>query len=441
MPFSFSLFPIQIYAQGLAEKADSVLKAYHQQDQFSGTVLIARSGKVVYERSYGQADRAKHFPNTSHTEYRIGSVSKTFTAVLIMQLREKGLLSLEDPVSKWLAGYPGGDSILLRHLLNHTSGIKSLTSMKQYYAQWIKEKATLDETIQKFRNEPLQFRAGTRFQYSNSNYILLSRIAELATGKSFDVLLDQYIFRPAGMLHSGLDDSGRSSRNKAIGYDTSPETDYALARFNDMSIMSGAGSIYSTALDLYRFDRALKSGKLVSEQSKKMMFTPGLGNYGLGWEIDTTRGRVQVSHSGSIDGYLANFIRYEAQDVCIIFLSNYFQSKGAQISRALTSIVFNEDFEMPVIRNLIKIPENDLMKYTGTYEIEKGPAMILFLENGLLKGRLGDQSPFKMLALGNDRFYIKPIDTDVEFTSGENGEEFLLLKQGKKSMRFTRKKS
>ncbi|MGZ8561819.1 MAG: serine hydrolase [Flavisolibacter sp.] len=438
--FFLSLFlvPLSLFAQDLAVKADALLQAYHQQDQFSGTVLIAKSGKIVFEKSYGEADREKHIPNQSSTEYRIGSVSKPFTAVLIMQLHEKGLLSLQDPIMKWIPGYPKGDSISLENLLNHTSGIKSLTSMKQYYAQWIKETATLDETIGRFSNEPLQFSPGTKFQYSNSNYILLSRIAELATGKTFNQLLQQHIFYPAGMQQSGLDQNGRSSVNKAIGYDAAPETDYAIARYNDMSIMSGAGSIYSTAQDLYKFDRALKGERLISKNSKKQMFTPGLNQYRLGWEIDTVRGRLQVSHSGSIDGYLSNIIRYEAEDICIIFLSNYFKSKGAQISRALTAMVFDEPFEMPVIRNLIELPENQLKEYLGSYQMEKGPAMMVFLEDGKLKGRLGEQAAFRMQAQSQNQFYIKVIDTDVDFQLNEKGEMEMFLKQGSKTMRFIR---
>ena len=259
---SFCL-PLSLFSQETALKADALLQAYHQQDQFSGTVLIARSGKIIFEKSYGEADREKHISNQSSTEYRIGSVSKPLTAVLIMELQEEKLLSLQNPVSTWIPGYPKGDSILIKNLLNHTSGIKSLTSMKQYYAQWIKEPASLDETIDKFKNEPLQFNPGTKFQYSNSNYILLSRIAELATGKSFEELLQQYILKPAGMKHSGLDRNDRISANKAIGYDASPEADYATARYNDMSVMSGAGSMYSTAGDLYLFDRALKGSALL----------------------------------------------------------------------------------------------------------------------------------------------------------------------------------
>ena len=168
------------------------------------------------------------------------------------------------------------------------------------------------------------------------------------------------------------------------------------------------------------------------------MFTPALNQYGLGWEIDTINGRVQTSHSGSIDGYLSNLVRYEKEDVCIIFLSNYFQSKGAAISKALTSIVFNEPYQMPVMRKFVDLDEKQLNKYAGTYQMEKVPAMTVFLEKGKLKGRLGEQAAFNMKALDDGRFYIKVIDTNVDFVVNGKGEMEMILKQDSRVMKFIR---
>lgn len=433
------LFPNVLPAQDIAAKADTLLKAYASQDQFSGTVLIAKKGKVVFLRSYGEANREKKISNSPETEYRIGSVTKQFTAALIMKLQEKNILSVKDPLSKYIPDYPKGDSVLLENLLNHTSGIKSITSMKQYYAEWIGQTATLEQTVSRFKNEAFNFSPGKKFEYSNSNYILLSYIAELATGKPFNQLMQQYIFKPLNMQHTGMDINDRLSERKAIGYQATPDNEYAVARFNDMSVLAGAGAMYSTAADLYKWYRALYKTKFLSAASLEQMFQPNQYGYGFGWQIDTVKGRVEVSHSGSIDGYKSNIIRYPAEDICIIFLSNYFESKGAQISKALTAIAFGEPYELPKQRKFIKLAEPELQKLVGTYQMEKGPQVKVFIEEGILKGKLDQQQPFRLLAESGTQFYIKPIDTDVVFQPDAEGNiQEMIFQQGKKKMVFRR---
>lgn len=430
----FSTAPV---AQDIAARADSLLSAYHRMDKFQGTVLIAKGGKVVFEKGYGEADRTTHRPNGPLTEFRIGSVSKPFTAILILKLQEKGLLSIQDPVSKYLPDYPKGDVILLEHLLSHTSGVKSLSSMKQYYAEWIGQPSTLPLTISRFRDEPLRFAPGTQYEYSNSNYILLSYIAEKVSGTAFEALLQQYITGPLKLAQTGMDRNHRPSAQKALGYQSSPEADYAPARFNDMSIMSGAGSLYSTARDLYRFDRALYTNQFLSAASKEQLFAVRKNNYALGWEVDSLFGRLCISHAGSIDGFLANLVRFPEQDVCIVFLSNYFDSKGAQISRDLAAITFGEAYELPKQRRFIHLPADSLQAYAGTYEMEKGPAITVFAEDGKLKGRLGEQAPFLLLPESETRFYIKAVDSEVIFSKDGAGQMVeMKMQQGKKSLVF-----
>lgn len=429
--------PLFLTAQDIPAKADALLSAYASQDQFSGTVLIAKKGKILFAKAYGYANREKKIQNTTSTEFRIGSVSKQFTAALILKLQEKKFLSVRDPLSKYIGDYPKGDSVLLGNLLNHTSGIKSITAMKQYYAEWIGQPATLEQTVAKFKNEPYSFSPGKKFEYSNSNYILLSYIAELATGKKFDQLMEQYIFKPLQLTHTGVDSNLRISPLKALGYQATPDNDYGIARYNDMSVLAGAGAMFSTAKDLYTWDRALYTSQLLSKTSLQQMFNPNVFGYGFGWHIDTVNGRVEISHSGSIDGYKSNIIRYPAEDVCIIFLSNYFESKGAQISKALTAIAFDEAFEMPKQRKFVQLDDQRMQVWQGVYQMEKGPQVTVFVEDGVLKGKLEKQQPFKLLAESERQFYIKPIDTEVIFnTDGEGKAVEMIFQQGKKSMVF-----
>ena len=427
-----ALLPFIGRSQDLATRADELLTAYYQQGKFTGTVLLAAGGKVLFEKGYGPADRASGVPNSGTTEFRIGSLSKPFTAVLVLQLQERGLLSIKDPVRKFIPDYPKGDSILVEHLLNHTSGIRSITSMKEYYAKWIGEPATLEQTVAHFKGEPLSFSPGSRFEYSNSNYILLSYIAEKASGTSYERLLNEGIVQKLGLASTGLDRNDRTSKQKALGYAATPQSDFAPARFNDMSVLAGAGALYATARDLYTWDRALYGTTLLSEASKAAMFTPAGAPYGLGWEIRERGGRKEISHSGSIDGYVCNYIRFPDQDACIIFLSNYFDSKGPQICKALTALLFGEAYELPKARKPITLPAAVLERYAGQYGMDGGPVLVIAVEGGKLTGKLGKQPPFDMLAESETQFFVKGVDADVEFQKDATGAiSSVALKQGK----------
>lgn len=430
--FFAALLPFLGGAQDIASRADELLSAYHKQGKFSGTVLLAKGGKVLFEKGYGFADREARVANTAATEFRIGSLSKPFTAILILQLQERGLLSVKDPVGKFVPGYPKGDSILVENLLNHTSGIRSITSMKEYYAQWISEPATLQQTVDRFKGEPLSFSPGARFEYSNSNYILLSYIAERVSGRTFAQLVNEGIVQKLGLKATGLDRNNRSSRHKALGYAATPQSEFAPARFNDMSVMAGAGSLYASARDLYTLDRALYGTTLLSEASRRSMFTPGKAPYGLGWEISERGGRREVSHSGSIDGFKSNYIRFPEEDACIIFLSNYFDSKGPQICKALTALLFGEPYELPKERKVITLPTEVLERYAGQYGMEGGPVLTIAVEEGKLVGKLGKQPPFAMLPESETQFFVKGVDADVEFQKDAAGAiSGVALKQGK----------
>lgn len=427
-----ALFPFLSRAQDLASRADELLTAYYKQGKFNGTVLLAKGGKVLFEKGYGFADVVGKVPNTAATEFRIGSISKPFTAILILQLQEQGLLSVKDPVSKHVPGYPKGDSILVEHLLNHTSGIRSITAMKEYYAKWIGEPATLPQTIDRFKGEPLGFSPGARFEYSNSNYILLSYIAEKASGKSYSQLLNEGIVQKLHLSATGLDRNDRPSKQKALGYAANPQSDFAPARFNDMSVLAGAGALYATARDLYALDRALYGSTLLSEASRAAMFSPGKAPYGFGWEIKEKGGRKEISHSGSIDGFVSNIIRFPGEDACIIFLSNYFESKGPQICKSLTALLFGESYELPKERKPVTLPAEVLQRYAGRYGLEGGPVLTITAEGGKLSGKLGNQPPFEMLAESETQFFVKVVDADVEFQKDAAGAiTGVALKQGK----------
>lgn len=430
----FFLLPFMVQAQTIQQKADALLTAYYQQDLFTGNVLIAQKGKVVFAKSYGLANRANNKQVNAGTEFRIGSMSKPFTALLIMQLQEQGKLKLTDALSQYIPDYPHGDSITITNLLNHTSGIKSVTSLPAYQQDRGGFK-NVEDMVALFKNQPLNFAPGSLYQYSNSNYILLSYIAQKAAGKTFDVLLQQAILKPLKMTQSGLDADGRSSTNKALGYEAAADDDYTPVTDNNIGSYYGSGSMYSTAQDLLKWDRALYGTTLISEASKTLMFTPGKGNYGLGWEINTEHGRKVISHSGSVEGFKANIIRFPESETCIIFLSNYFNTKGPQICEALTAITFNEPYQMPLKRTFVNLTEAALKEYEGTYQFNGAISMKIEARNGKLVSIIPGQPVVALKPQPADRFYVKSNDADIEFARDNAGKIITLkLVKGKQSM-------
>ena len=427
--------PAFLSAQTIADKADSLLSAYHKQDLFTGTVLIAQGNKIVFERSYGMADREKQTKINAQTQFRIGSITKPVTAMIILQLKDKGLLKLSDPLSKYIPGIPNGDSATIEHLLNHTSGIKSLTSTEKYRKEKLQIK-TKEDVIDILKSEPAVFRVGTKWQYSNSNFILLGYIAEQVTGKSLSTLINEFSSR-IGMKQTGLDTDSRTAKNKALGYEAGAIEDYQLVPDINIDIIAAAGGMYSTARDLYKLDRALYTNSILPDSTKSQMFATRKGNYGLGWETEKYNNKIELGHSGSIEGFKAQILRYPETGTCIIFLSNYFNTRGPQICEALKAIAFNEPYKLPEERNFVKLSEKDLSNYEGVYSFNGGMKMDLKASSGVLLSIIKGQPVVGFKPLSEKDFYNKSNNSQMEFIKDSNGViKSFKLKMGKQEMEW-----
>jgi CubicO group peptidase (beta-lactamase class C family) len=431
----FFVIPVCIQAQSISEKADALLNAYYQQDLFTGTVLIAKGGSVVFEKSYGLANREKGLLNSSQTQYRIGSLSKPITALIILQLKEKGLLTLHDPLSNYLPHFSKGDSVNIENLLNHTSGIRSITSTKPYMTDRNSIKGQ-KEVLEIIKNEPYVFTPGSKWQYSNSNFILLSYIAEKITGKSMAELVKAFAAKYR-MKNTGIDYNGRTVSTKAIGYEAGTLQDYEQAPDNNIAIVTGAGAIYSTAADLYALDRALYTKAVLSEEAKKEMFTLRKGEYALGWETGKYKGRTEIGHSGSIEGFKSNILRYPESDICIIFLSNYWNTRAPQICESLKAIVFDEPYTLPAARSFIALSAEELKALEGDYSFRGAMTMNLKAEAGRLLSMVKGQPVVSFRATSGDAFYNKSNDAVLQFKKDQQGKitSFTLVK-GRQEMEW-----
>lgn len=308
----------------IQSKILNYINSYSKDSEFSGAILVTQGGDIIFDRGFGMADYDNNIKNTPQTVFEIASLTKQFTATAILMLQEKGLLSVQDPLSKYIPDYPSGDKIKIYNLLNHSSGIHDyVESAKAMESE--KNTFTLEELIELFKNDPLDFEPGTEFGYSNSNYILLGYIIEKLSNMKYEDYIEENILKPLNLNDTGFLSSKADIKNKAIGYSVidTENNEYEKAIDKEGPIIASAGEIYSTVEDLYRWEEALFSERIINRTSLNEMFTPGITSYGYGWSIDeSVEGNKVVSHVGNLPGYTAYIGRNLYKKYSIIILSN-----------------------------------------------------------------------------------------------------------------------
>ncbi|MEM9927742.1 MAG: serine hydrolase domain-containing protein, partial [Cyanobacteria bacterium P01_D01_bin.50] len=358
--------------QAITEEMDAYLQAYMETKRFMGSVLVANGDEVILNRGYGMANLEHNIPNTPQTKFRLGSITKQFTATAILQLQEAKLLDVNKSISTYLPDYPNGDSITVHNLLNHTSGILSYTGFPDFLEK-MRLKTTIDELIARFKDKPLEFEPGKRCEYSNSGYVVLTKIIEVVSSHSYPEYLQENIFKPLGMNDSGYDQHELILSNRASGYGFLGDN-YFNAEFIDMTLTSGAGVLYSTVEDLHKWDRALYSEVILTESSKQAMFATtvesDLGTedkiyMGYGWVIDTHYQRKRVLHNGGINGFSTSISRYLDDFFAIIVLSNVETTPAQAIGNDLAAILFGESYEIPKKRQAIELNPSIYQTYVG----------------------------------------------------------------------------
>lgn len=308
-------------------------------EEYSGSVLISKDNKIWFNRAYNYANREHQVKNTTVTKFRIGSITKQFTAMAIMILQEQGELSVLDQVSKFIPSYKYGDQIQLHHLLTHSSGIPNITQLPNI-KELMKQPTTTEKIVHLITDLQPEFVPNSTFQYSNSGYILLAYIIEKITGFTYEQFLSKHIFSPLGMKNSGCDNHGKIIPNRAQGYEY--DNDIVNAAYIDMSFPIGGGNLYSITEDLFKWDQSLYTERLVTKESLKKIFTPhGLG-YGYGWFIDEDEKRRIVYHGGGIVGFKNEIVRYVDDRITIIMLNNLSTTNVERIRNDITRMIFQE---------------------------------------------------------------------------------------------------
>jgi len=346
--FSF----INLQAQDKAAKIDELVSKYTENGIFNGSVLVAENGSIIFEKGYGYADRDLKTANTPETKFRIASLTKQFTAMLIMQLVEQGKIKLDAKLSDYLTYYRKdlGDKITIHNLLTHTSGVPNYTN-NEFMDKHVGTAITPKDLILTYGSGELDFEPSTKYNYSNTAYVMLGAIIEEVTGKKYETVLQENILTPLQMTNSGYEHNEIKMTNQAIGYDNAPGG-VVIAKFIDMSIPFSAGAMYSTVEDLYKWDRALYTDKLITAASKEKIFTPFLNNYGYGWNIihakvSETDEKIIHTHSGGINGFSTNIMRVESDNLVIVVLSNYANGQSTKVANDISKIMYGIPYKLP----------------------------------------------------------------------------------------------
>jgi CubicO group peptidase (beta-lactamase class C family) len=402
-----------------AGRMDQIVQSYAADRKFMGTALVARDGQVLFSKGYGFANLEWKIPNTPDTKFRLGSVTKQFTAASILLLEERGKLSVEDPVKKYMPDAPAAwDKITIRHLLTHTSGIPNFTGFEDY-RKLEPFKATPAELVARFRDKPLDFQPGEKWSYSNSGYVLLGYLIEKITGESYEKFVTENIFTPLGMKDTGYDSNTAIIARRADGYEIARDG-YQHAGFIHMSIPHAAGALYSTTEDLLKWEQGLYGGKVLKPASLEKMTTPFLENYAFGVGVQTAGGRKKISHGGGIEGFSTVLEYYPDDKLAVVVLEN---STGAappaEIADKLAAVAHGEPVKLTSERKEITLPPETLRRLVGAYKMEDGPVLLIALNGAQLTSKLGNQQAIPLFAESESRFFLKAVDAQLDFADGQ----------------------
>jgi CubicO group peptidase (beta-lactamase class C family) len=322
------------------QKIADQVQRFADEHQFSGTVLAAREGNVLYQEAFGLANREHEVPNRIGSKYRIASLTKAFTAMAVLQLAEKGSIRLDDKLRTFFPEYPEFDErITLHHLLTHTSGIRDIEDVPHFTGHLEKLSYNRQSFIALYKDLPAFFAPGEGWKYGNCGYTMLAYILEAVSGMSYENFIQHHILQPLGMTHTGIDSHTKVVQHRSDGY-ASADGSIIPAMYYDLGTVMASGDFYSTVEDLLKWDQALYTDKLVSSESIRMMFTPHASvsanhDYGYGWHIYPK----YVEHGGWLPGYWCKFRRYPEERIMLVLLANHDFVQEGDILDKLSGLV------------------------------------------------------------------------------------------------------
>lgn len=406
-------------------KLDSYFNALGDNNRFMGSVAISENGKVIYSKAVGFADVAKGVKASTETKYRIGSISKTFTATLVMKAVEQKKLQLDQTIDKWFPELLNAKKITVSNLLNHSSGIYDFTHSAAYLV-WFTNPQTEAAMMEKIKSGGSEFEPGSKSDYSNSNYVLLTFILEKVNGKSYSDLLSSIITKPLGLKDTYVGSKINTSKKEALSYIQFKDEKWEADKETDMSVPLGAGAVVSTPSDLVKFADALFAGKIVTTASLKQMQNI-TDEYGFGLFQIPFNDDMGFGHTGGIDGFSSVFASFPASKRSYAICSNGGTFSNNEILIAMLMASNNKDFSIPEFKT-IELPEAALDPFLGIYASKQIPLKITISKDGnVLKAQATGQSAFPLEAIGENVFQFTAAGIVLEF---EAAKKQMVLKQG-----------
>jgi len=421
----------QIPAKVLAKKINTFLEKTYPANEPGAAVLAVIDGKVILRKGYGMANLELGVPIKPEMVFRIGSITKQFTAVAIMKLAEEGKLSVTDDIKKYLPDYPThGHKITIHHLMNHTSGIKSYTSV-QAILSLMRKDMTPEELIDLFKNQPMDFAPGEQFIYNNSGYFLLGAIIEKVSGKSYEEYIHENIFKPLGMSSSYYGSNTRIIPLRASGYEKG-EKDIRNADYLSMTLPYAAGSLLSTVDDLHRWYQALEAGKVLSQKSLEQMYTPTklnngkTQNYGYGWSLGTFFGEKTIEHGGGINGFTTDALRVPEKKVFVTVLTNctWRQPAASYVAKWIAAALCGKEL---IEKKAVTLDTKILEAIVGVYKIREGDLRTITIEGNQLYTQRSGGPKLQAFAESETEFFYKDSFTHFTIVKDENGKVIKMI--------------
>lgn len=410
------LFALRVSAEGESPMTDAEIVAFvdevgkeaiNSKATVGVSIAVERGGKLVVAKGYGYADLENEVPATEKTVYRIGSITKQFTAAAIMKLMEEGKVGLEDDIIKFFPNYPTqGNKVTVYQLLNHTSGIKSYTGMGDAFWKINRLDYPRDDMVKLFSEQPFDFKPGEKYRYNNSGYYLLGMIVEKASGQSYEDYLKENIFKPAGLEATYYLAERPIVKHRAEGYSKS-EGDFVNDEMLSMDNPYSAGSLGSTAVDLIKWTRALAEGKVVSSESYKLMTTRGKLNngeefgYGFGLATGSLGPHPTIEHGGGINGFSTQLAHYPDAKLTVCVLTNTQGSNPTAIEKKIARKILN--VTVPELQNL-PLASEEMDVYIGKYVEDKTEIFIYKTRDRLMLRVPSDGTNTPLLYQGEHTF-------------------------------------
>ncbi|HEY8920145.1 MAG TPA: serine hydrolase [Chitinophaga sp.] len=433
-----------------AEKIRQLLDKYNSYKLFNGAALVAKDGKVIYKGGVGYANFEWEIRNTPDTRFRLGSITKQFTAMLILQLAEQGKLKLDGHISDYLPYYPkaNGEKVTIYNLLTHTSGIPNYTGLPDFFSRLARNPSTPKEFIPVFSELPLEFTPGSDYKYSNSGYFVLGAIIEEVTGQPYASVLQERILTPLHMNNTGYDKAAPIIKKRAAGYERNGDS-FVNTAYIDMDVPYAAGSMYSTVEDLYLWDQALYTNRLLNAASKTTYFTPFLKGYACGWmtgpvTLGNTKDTLSsIAHGGGINGFNTIIVRIPGSKDLVVLLNNTGPAPLEEMVQNILAILYNKTYKAPVkpapapppAKTLTAIaPDTAAYRlYTGKYELAPNVVMAISTEGGHIYEQLTGQARFEIFPSAPAEFFMKVVDARISFKKNEQGvvDQLVLHQNGK----------